>query len=332
MSVARRIGPLGPRAIARFYRVRDLDVRIEGLEHLPRRGAAVLAARHYHHVYDGSALIDALPRKPSIFVALDWAATPRVRAAMELACRLAGWPMTLRSTSLAEKGGASAYDRREVLGYVRRALADGARLLRDGKLLVVFPEGTPTHDVGGVLTKTDDDAILPFHAGFLTMVALAQRETQAPSRRSPRGPLRVPILPVGMAYEALPAGRKRFRVTVRFGAPRYYDARTDDRAPFAREIAAVVRELSLGSGDVMPGTYTLPAGVVLAGELAHTRDALAARRDDRSALRDAARGELRAARERLTSARDARRRAQLATLRDLTRRVERSVRGTKSVD
>jgi 1-acyl-sn-glycerol-3-phosphate acyltransferase len=52
----------GIRAFCRLA-MRRADVRVEGLGHLPATGPAVIAARHFHHFYDGCALLAVVPRR-----------------------------------------------------------------------------------------------------------------------------------------------------------------------------------------------------------------------------------------------------------------------------
>jgi putative membrane protein len=220
-------GALATRAIARFYTARDLTLRIEGLEHLPPSGPVLIAARHYHHLYDGAALVGALPRTVHLFVALDWARNAWERRLMEGLCRLADWPVALRGEGLA-RSDTAAFARSELARYVRRSLADGARLLREGRVLAMFPEGFPTIDPQGARKLSDDD-FLPFRPGFLAIVALAQRSGGGP----------VPILPAGLAY----AHGARWQVTLRLGAPLFLKRR-DERASLLAAVAARVKTLS----------------------------------------------------------------------------------------
>ena len=37
--------------------MRRVDLQVEGLDHIPATGPVMIAARHYHHLYDGPALI-----------------------------------------------------------------------------------------------------------------------------------------------------------------------------------------------------------------------------------------------------------------------------------
>ncbi len=219
---------LGPRAIAVYNVVRYMNLRVEGAGHLPA-GAALIAARHYHHVFDGSALVHGLPRQPHLFVALDWVRSTLQRRLMETVCGLAEWPVTIRTESFGGGAAVAAFERRETQRYVRRAISYGAELLVRGEWLAVFPEGYPTIDPAGS-PKRRDDEYLPFRPGLLAIVARAQRSSAR----------LVPIVPAGLAYAL--AG-KRTNVTLRLGAPLFFERGTA-RAPFLAELQGRVRELS----------------------------------------------------------------------------------------
>lgn len=221
---------LGVRAIAAYNLTRFMRLHVEGAEHVPRVGAAVLAARHYHHLFDGAALVMGFARQPHLFVALDWTSSPWERRVMETACRLAQWPVALRGDNLARGGrAASAFAEREVRRYVRTSIASAAALLRRGELLAIFPEGYPTIDPAGS-RKTEDD-FLPFAPGIVAIVA--QAETA--------GGTRVPIVPVGFRYRAL--DERRFDVVMRAGPP-LYRSPGQNRAALMSELEARVRALS----------------------------------------------------------------------------------------
>jgi len=76
----------GVRAIAAYNLYRHMNLTVSGLENVPKRGGALLAARHTHHLFDG--------------VALDWNASRRQRWIMETARALAEWPLALRGDNL----------------------------------------------------------------------------------------------------------------------------------------------------------------------------------------------------------------------------------------
>ncbi|GAC1444358.1 MAG: hypothetical protein NVS4B5_20440 [Vulcanimicrobiaceae bacterium] len=223
---------LGPRAIAVWNVVRYMNLYVGGVRHLPEAGPAIVAARHYHHAYDGSALVHGLPRQPHLFVALDWTRSAVARDMMERACRLAEWPVAIRAErfgSGASAPGPSAFERSEMQRYTRRAISYGAELLSRGHVLGIFPEGYPTIDPAGS-PKTHDDEYLPFRPGVLAIAAQAERRGAGP----------IPIVPAGLAYRR-EGGRTR--VTLRLGAP-LHDATSRPRGAVLAELEARVRALS----------------------------------------------------------------------------------------
>lgn len=209
---------------------RNLDIEVEGVEHVPRHGPVIIASRHYHHLYDGVALLSAVPRPLHILVGLDWVRNPAGKAAMTALCRAAGWPVVLRSD------GAHSVDDADARHALRRATADALGLLAAGHALLVFPEGYPTIDPT-YTPKQDDDEILPFQPGFARLAALAAGQG-----------IETPIVPVGLEY----ARGDRWRVTLRFGAPRVIARRAEANAV----IADVEREVRRLSG--LPGLPARP--------------------------------------------------------------------------
>jgi putative membrane protein len=215
----------GPRAIA-WWALRTMtdSVAVEGLERVPRSGPVLLAARHYHHLLDGAVLVRHLPRPVHIVVGLDWTANARQRRRMERACAWARYPVILRPATTGAHGGYAAGDVRR---YLRSGLQDAAALLREGRVVLVFPEGYPVVDPspsGATPRARDADGLLPFAAGFRTIAGAARRA----------GARDVAIVPVGFRYE--PRGA-RWRIAVRFGETLAADA----------DVASVtnaVRELS----------------------------------------------------------------------------------------
>ena len=230
MRIPLRFGALGPRAIA-LWAGRNLRLRVEGAGNVPLEGPALIAARHYHHLYDGAALILGLHRMIHIFVALDWVKNERERKLMEWACDAARWPVALRAQQVPDgaRSGRGAYASEEVLRYVRRSLATAGELLREGRVVAVFPEGFPTIEPGERRTRADGE-LLAFAAGFTSIAQLAQRG----------GRPAVPIVPAGLEYHRAGAG---YDVTLRFGEPLFFDG-TLSREQAVRWIETRVRALS----------------------------------------------------------------------------------------
>lgn len=196
-------GHFGIVAYSHWVRARFYNLTVEGIRNVPLRGPALIVARHYHHLYDGSALLTSNRRPVRVFVALDWVRDARQRAMMERLCRFARWPIALRSDGFRD-GEPGGFEPRELLAYVRSSLATSVELMRAGELLAIFPEGYPTIDP--VTTRKGGEEWLPFAPGFLKIVEMAAREG-----------ISVPLIPAGFSYR-FPAGR-RAEVTLRYGAP-----------------------------------------------------------------------------------------------------------------
>ena len=239
-SVTQRVLTTG----AKVLDARGMELRVEGAENLPSSGPVLVAARHYHHLNDGCAIVATAGRPAHILVALDWVKGGLGRGLMERACRMARWPVVLRDDGLAGQADGSAYRAGESRRYLRRAVRESVELLRAGELLVVFPEAYPNIDPAYTLKR--DDAFLPFRPGFIRLVEMAERDGQT----------RVPIVPVGFAYEPLPG--KRWQVMMRVGAPVWLD-RATDRAHVVRIIEDQVRALSV---PVEPVSVTVPREAV----------------------------------------------------------------------
>jgi 1-acyl-sn-glycerol-3-phosphate acyltransferase len=204
-SIAARVGAWSRRQAARLLVARALDLHVEGLEHVPASGPAILVARHYHHLYDAAAILASVPREVHVLIALDWLGTgPRLRVMRGLASA-ARWPGVWRS------------------GPGWRLNRDGyqqsLQLMREGRLLLVFPEGHPTIDPAGMRQK-DAAGFGPFDAGFLVLAR--------------RAGVQVPIVPVGLWYAPRPGGG--WTVWLRFGRPTH--------APQLAATESMVRNLS----------------------------------------------------------------------------------------
>jgi hypothetical protein len=190
----------------------------------------LVAARHYHHLYDGCALLGAAPRKLRLVVALDWVRGPWGRRGMEALCGLAEWPVLLRTERLTPSEG--AYRPEEGGRYVRRGLRQALRLLLEGHAVAMFPEAYPAIDPQP--NPRAGAEFLPFRRGFAVLAGLASRRLGTP----------VAVLPAGLAYE----GR---RVRLAFGAP-VFASPSGTEPELVRRIESEVRRLSgsrAGGGD-----------------------------------------------------------------------------------
>jgi putative membrane protein len=208
-SVTRRISQLIVRTSSWAMARNKVEVVVEGLECVPRSGPVLIVARHFHHLYDGCVLMKAVPRHLHILVALDWIQKRWLRGVMERACALVGWPALLRVERLKEregkhssKEGYGPYSLDEAWSYLRRAVSGSVQLLRNGEVLVVFPEAYPNIDP--TFTPKDDvDAFLPFRPGFAKLVEMAEKD----------GSTQVAIVPAGLTY----VENRRWHATLRFG-------------------------------------------------------------------------------------------------------------------
>jgi putative membrane protein len=184
-----------------------LRLETSGLHHVPERGPAILVARHYHHLYDGIALQRAIPRRIHIIVTLDWAETSFTRFAMEKLIRAARWPIVLRADALARQVRGRTrphFTAVDLLRYHRRAVQDSVALLRDGQVVVIFPEAYPNVDPH-YTPKTRTQEMLPFKAGFAAIAGAAERKLRQV----------IPLIPVGLSY----TGGKQRTVCLNCGAP-----------------------------------------------------------------------------------------------------------------
>mgnify|MGYP001203991452 CR=1 FL=1 len=183
------------RAAGKAVVAKDLDIRVEGLDHLPDRGPVILAARHYHHLYDGCAVLATVPREVRVLVGLDWIERPIAMRGMQTACRAAGWPVVYRTNG--------ETTRAEWLSNLRNALRESQAILNEGKVLLVFPEGYPTIDPHGS-PKAGPDDFLPFEPGLARIARNAWNQG-----------IPAVIVPLGFRY----VESDRWQVTLRFGAP-----------------------------------------------------------------------------------------------------------------
>lgn len=180
-----------------------LDLTRDGLQHLPRRGGAIVVSNHVSYM-DAILLGSASPR-PIQFIVLQWMYDL-------LLLRWFYWGMG----TIPVRAGTDARG-------IRRAL----RVLRDGRLVGVFPEGT----------RSPDGQVGDAQPGVALLAALSG----------------VPVVPVFIAgaRESMGVGSgfpRPARIHVRFGPalafPQGRSAR-DRQAlgEFARRVAQAIRDL-----------------------------------------------------------------------------------------
>jgi len=149
-------------------------VHVVGKENVPRTGGAVLAGNHVSHM-DPVLLWEFAPRRPHFM------------AKSELFKGFIGWVITQLYAFPVVRGSAD-----------RTAIATATKLLEDGEIVGIFPEGT----------RSSDGTAGEAHGGvsFIAMRA------------------GVPVVPVAIVGtdKVLPRGRKfprPARVTIKFGTP-----------------------------------------------------------------------------------------------------------------
>lgn len=208
------------RGFSRRSLAKKADVTVVGLDHVPERGPVILAARHVHHQIDGEALLATLPRPTHFLVATDWATGGIAKSVLTFACRQARWPTVIRGKS------PFSTDQQDRNRLNLRAMRDELRLLEEGRILVIFPEGFPNIDKNPTPKQSDDD-MLSFEPGFARLAQLAARRG-VPAR----------IIPVGFHYQR----GQRWQVTMRFGPA--IEVRDRDAATIIADAERAVRDLS----------------------------------------------------------------------------------------
>lgn len=195
-------------AASRFA-LRKVRLHVQGLEHIPRHGPAIIAARHFHHFYDGAVLLNLIDRPLHILVALDWVTGRAGQLIMPRACAAARWPVVDR-----KRGGVSE---------MRAAVRESVSLLQSGRVLAIFPEAYPTIDPSSS-PKTSHDQFLPFRDGVVRIAGMAATANRP-----------VVIIPTGFSY----VQADQWEITVRFGQPVFVGGRVRD----PEMIAAIEREV-----------------------------------------------------------------------------------------
>jgi len=205
------------RLFARALAARRFKIEVTGLRHVPEHGPVLVVARHYHHLFDGIALLLSMPRPVHILVTLDWIKSRHARQLMQLATSMARWPVVLRSDALRAGAKPSHTERKaaftgvDIKRYQRKAIGDAVELLAQGRILVVFPEGYPNLDPH-YTPKTRPEEFLRFKSGFAVLAGAAERHLGA----------KIPMLPTGLVYTRV-SQSSRSRVRLNIGEPVYLE-------------------------------------------------------------------------------------------------------------
>ena len=214
-----------------------IDLTVFGEGNVPSTGPVVLAARHYHHLFDGTSIVTTLSRPLRIMVALDWVTAGAQRRMAETLCSVAGWPVVLRPDAeryrpeLAADPARTASYQRDTTRYLKRAAAQSVAILARGEALLMFPEGYPNIDPSFTPKSDRPDDFLPTLPGAIRIPLLAQAGGLGP----------VPIVPVGLHYRR--TDDNNWAIGLRFGEPLFaMDRRQVDVT--VERLDAVIRTLS----------------------------------------------------------------------------------------
>jgi 1-acyl-sn-glycerol-3-phosphate acyltransferase len=181
--------------------------QVEGLEHVPRTGAVIIAG---NHVSFADEIFTPLAARRQVFylAKAEYFDTPGVRG---------------RATAAVFEGLGQVPVKREVARSAAASVELCVDLLRQGRAFGIYPEGTRSRD--GRLHK------------FRTGVARIALRTGVPV---------VPVGLVG-TDDVLPPGSRRWHrkpVAVRFGAPMDFSGRPEDERS-ARKLREVTEEIRL---------------------------------------------------------------------------------------
>ena len=171
--------------------------RVHGLENVPEEGGAVIASNHLSFL-DPVVVGSALRRRTYYF------------AKAELFVPVFGWIIRKCYAFPVERGGADMTAAKEAI-----------KLLRDGELLTMFPEGTRSRD-GRLQELSTGAAMLAARAG-VPIIPCAMRGTDV-------------VMPIGAKFF------HRGRVTVSFGAP--IDPLQYGEKPAKQELGRLTQQVS----------------------------------------------------------------------------------------
>ncbi|WP_043268487.1 lysophospholipid acyltransferase family protein [Streptomyces sp. CT34] len=195
--------------------------RIEGLEHVPEEGAAIIAGNHLSFA-DHFVMPAIVPRRVTFLAKAEYFTGPGLKGRLT-----AAFFRGVGQIPVDRSGGHAS----------QAAIASGLAVLRKGRLLGIYPEGTRSHD--GRLYK-----------GRTGVASMAIRTG-------------VPVIPCAMigTFEAQPTGRRlprAMRITIRFGAPMEfsrYAGLADERTALRAVTDEIMYAILKLSGQEYVDTY-----------------------------------------------------------------------------
>ncbi|MFI8998696.1 lysophospholipid acyltransferase family protein [Streptomyces sp. NPDC053542] len=199
--------------------------RVEGLEHIPEEGAAIIAGNHLS-IADHFVMPAMVPRRVTFLAKAEYFTGPGLKGRLT-----AAFFRGIGQIPVDRSGGKAS----------RSAIRSGVNVLRRGRLLGIYPEGTRSHD--GRLYKGR------------TGVAAMALEAGAPV---------IPCAVIG-TFEAQPAGRRlprATRVTIRFGEPMdfsRYANMTSEHAALRAVTDEIMYEIMKLSGQEYVDMYATDA-------------------------------------------------------------------------
>ncbi|WP_310727649.1 lysophospholipid acyltransferase family protein [Streptomyces sp. N2A] len=156
--------------------------RVEGLEHVPEEGAAIIAGNHLSFA-DHFVMPAIVPRRVTFLAKSEYFTGPGLKGRLT-----AAFFRGVGQIPVDRSGGRAS----------RAAIASGLAVLHKGRLLGIYPEGTRSHD-GRLYKGRTGVAAMALQAGVPV----------------------IPCAVIG-TFEAQPTGRRlprAMRITIRFGAP-----------------------------------------------------------------------------------------------------------------
>ncbi|MBZ4015511.1 lysophospholipid acyltransferase family protein [Streptomyces purpurogeneiscleroticus] len=199
--------------------------RVEGLEHIPEEGAAIIAGNHLSFA-DHFVMPAIVPRRVTFLAKAEYFTGPGLKGRLT-----AAFFRGVGQIPVDRSGGQAS----------RAAIRSGVNVLRRGRLLGIYPEGTRSHD-GRLYKGRTGVAAMALEAG-------------------------VPVIPCAVigTFEAQPTGRRlprAMRVTIRFGEPMdfsRYANMTSEHAALRAVTDEIMYEIMKLSGQEYVDMYAADA-------------------------------------------------------------------------